>query len=82
MTEEILYKMEDRRRVKEPQKYKRINKQIQREVQRAKDAWMQSQCEEIESYQIKHDLFNVYRKVREVTGQGRERTIGCLTDKY
>ena len=51
MTNEILNKMQERRRLKHTNKaeYERINKQIAKECKEAKENWLNNQCEEIEN---------------------------------
>ena len=70
MTEEILLLMEERREYKnkDSSRYKEINKKITRLIKEAKENWMEERCEELEELQNKHDLFNMHKKIREVTG--------------
>lgn len=82
MTEKILQMMEERRSAKkDSQRYKVINKQIQKEIRKANESWIQEQCREIESLQEKYDSFNVHRKVKEAARLCRPKTIGCLTNR-
>lgn len=82
MTDEILGMMEERReqKNKNPQKYREINRDIQRKVRRAKEQWMNEQCEEIELLERKNDHFAVHRKIKEVTGRNKKHTMYTLFD--
>lgn len=81
MTDHILTLMEQRRLAKnKPDKYKKIQKIIRREIKEAKQRWMEGECAEIEDLCSKHDTFNMYRKVKEIAGVHRKRTTMSLTN--
>lgn len=82
MTQEILDLMEQRRKRKNHlDKYKDINKQIKKKIKEAKEAWIKEQCEEMETYEKKYDAFNMYKKVKEITGNVKKYQIGKIRDK-
>lgn len=79
MTEEILELMEERRMAQgNKREYNRIHKIIRIRIRKAKEKEMIEQCEEIEYLQSKHDDFNIYKKVRELTGNNRKKTDRVL----
>lgn len=81
MTEEILLLMKERRNQKNnPAAYKNIQKDIQRKIREAKQKELDEKCREIEDLQSRFDEFNVHRKVREVTGKFKTKTVGKLVD--
>lgn len=45
---------------------------------RRRDKWLESKCSEIEELDLKHDSFNLHKKVKEFTNTGRKFTIGKL----
>lgn len=71
MTDEILSLMDKRRSFKNKDeiKYQNINKEIRAETRKAKEQWLQDRCIEIEELEEKHDHFNIYKLVKEVTGR-------------
>ena len=81
MNDETLDLMEERRKVKNDLvKYKEMNKKVQRSCRKAKEAWWEEKCAEIEELQEKHDSFNLHKKVKEVTGKRRKYHINTLRD--
>lgn len=83
MTEEILDLMDKRRnqKGKDEQKYKNINKVIRNKINDAKERHMKQQCQEIEDFEKKYDMFNMHKKIRQVTGTGRKKQRGFIKDK-
>lgn len=70
MTKDIHELMEDRRLAKgNKSQYRRIQKIIRNKIREAKEKEMIEKCEEIEYLQSKHDDFNIYKKVRELTSK-------------
>lgn len=81
MTDEIMNLMERRRLIKENQmEYKKIQTTIKREIRTAKQNWMKEKCVELESLMLKHDLFNIHRKVREIAGLYGNRILMTIRD--
>ena len=65
ITERILGLMEEQRQCKTEckQRYKEIHKQIRNEIRTAKETFYERKCEEIEELQLKHDIFNLHKKI-------------------
>lgn len=84
MNNEILDLMEARRKHKnkDTEKYKEIQRTIQKLIRHAKEKWMNERCQELEDLQKKHDQFNIHKKVKEITGTRRkiQQTNFLLTD--
>uniref|UniRef100_A0A8D8Z4U1 Craniofacial development protein 2 n=1 Tax=Cacopsylla melanoneura TaxID=428564 RepID=A0A8D8Z4U1_9HEMI len=81
MTEEILLMMEERRKHKNNvSTYKLLDRDIQRKIREAKQKELDEKCHEIERLQQKYDEFNVHKKVREITGKYKKRTVGKLVN--
>lgn len=81
MTNEILQMMEERRLVKRnPEEYKNINKIIKKKIREAKEKEAKEKCDEIEALQSRYDSFNVYRKINEITGKYKTRSVNKLVD--
>lgn len=81
MTSEICGLMAERRINKlNPPAYEELDRAIRRKCREAKEKWMSEKCKEIESYQDKHDTFNVHRKVKEMTDKTRKHHITTLRD--
>lgn len=70
ITEKILGLMEERRHCKTKcrQKYNEVHKQIRNEIRTAKETFYERKCEEIEELQLKHDTFNLHKKIKELAG--------------
>lgn len=47
----------------------------------AKESWIRDQYEEMENYENKHHTFNMYKKVREITGTQTKKQIDVIKDK-
>ncbi|XP_047002916.1 uncharacterized protein LOC124620289 [Schistocerca americana] len=83
MTEKILQLMEQRRILKnrDESEYKRLHAEIQKETRRAKEEWYKEQCSEIESYETRHDSFNLHKKVKDLAGLNKKKSTSLLLDK-
>uniref|UniRef100_A0A8D8SXR8 Craniofacial development protein 2 n=1 Tax=Cacopsylla melanoneura TaxID=428564 RepID=A0A8D8SXR8_9HEMI len=83
MTTEILELMEERRIKKQHDKsgYKIINTEIRRKIREAKELELKEKCAEIEMAQRRYDSFNVHKKVREITGKLKKKTVGKLENE-
>ena len=74
MTEEILGKMERRRRNKEnASEYRRLDGEIRRECDQAKERWLNEKCDEIEMLS-NVDKNLMYSKIKELTSGPRNRS--------
>lgn len=80
MADEILQMMDQRRFMKNKEKYKELDRKIKKEVRAAKEEWMKGKCKEIEELQDKHDHANVYRRIREVTDKRKQKITAFLLD--
>ncbi|XP_030760327.1 uncharacterized protein LOC115885517 [Sitophilus oryzae] len=82
MTQEILDLMEKRRSFKgtDPQRYRDTHRLIRNKIKEAKELWMTERCREVEELHQKHDLFNLHKKVKEVTGKHKPRTCTRIVD--
>jgi len=78
----MIKKMEERRRLKgkntaaAKKEYRKLNNELRRETEKAREQWWNEQCEEIESLQKqgKHD--KVYNKIRQLQKKkGKNNTI-------
>ena len=83
MTVEILEMMDERRKVKnaDPEAYRQIHRTIKQRIREAKEKWMSERCQEIEELDRKHDSFNMYKKIKEVTGRYKRRTTEVIMDE-
>ncbi|XP_046988576.1 craniofacial development protein 2-like [Schistocerca americana] len=83
MTEKILQLMEQRRILKnrDESEYKRLHAEIRKETRRAKEEWYKEQCSEIESYETRHDSFNLHKKVKDLAGFNKKKSTSSLLDK-
>lgn len=82
MTQEILDLMESRRSFKSTnaQKYKATDKLIRNKIKEAKEMWMMERCREVEELYQKHDLFNLHKKVKQITGKHKPQTLTKIVD--
>lgn len=82
MTDEILDLFERRRESKNnPERYKEIDRTVNRKIKEAKEKWLREKCQEIEELERKHDSFNMHKKVKEFTYTYRKRQVGKLVDE-
>lgn len=54
MSDTILKLMAERRQEKNRQEYERIHKEIDNQIQAAKEHWLQERCNEVEQLQERH----------------------------
>ncbi|XP_055380706.1 uncharacterized protein LOC129611541 [Condylostylus longicornis] len=82
MTSEILNLMDQRRmhKNKDYSQYKRLQTVIRSKIRSAKSQWLNSQCQEIETFQNRHDMFNLHKKIKETAGVYRKQTFSNLVD--
>ena len=81
MTEEILEKMEERRKLqKNSPEYKQLNKEIRRKCKEEKEKSLEKECEDIEDL-CKKDQQMMYEKVRKVTFKNKRACTGCIKEE-
>jgi len=69
ITDDILELIEQRRRLKyNTMEYRTKQREIKNKIRDAKEKWMTERCREMEELERKHDMFNMYKKVRKVAG--------------
>ena len=74
MTEAILRKMERRRKIKRnTADYKRLDREIRRDCNAAKESWLNGKCDEIERLS-NTDKSVMHSKIKELTGGPRNRS--------
>ena len=71
MTKEILELMEERKQYKfvDLEKYKEIDKNIIRACRKAKDEWLNQQCQEIENLERQFKSKEMHKKVRQLASK-------------
>ncbi|KAL3265652.1 hypothetical protein HHI36_009857 [Cryptolaemus montrouzieri] len=81
MKTETLELMEKRRLAKnEPTTYRQLQNSTKRKINLAKEKWIKELREEKENLVSKHDIFNMHKKLREVTETFKEQSPPMLTD--
>ena len=81
MTEEILEKMEERRKLpKNSPEYKQLNKEIRRKCKEEKEKSLEKECEDIEDL-CKKDQQMMYEKVRKVTFKNKRECTGRIKEE-
>jgi hypothetical protein len=76
VTEEMLKKMEERRKVKHQStavaktEYRRLNNELRRATEKARECWWDEQCSELEELQRQGKHAEVYRKIRQLQRKG------------
>ncbi|KAH1023805.1 hypothetical protein HUJ05_003405 [Dendroctonus ponderosae] len=83
MTDEIFDLMEKRRILKHSKQAYEVKQLLIRQIIReAKASYLASQCKEIEALEATYDSFNMYKKIKEATGNSRSnRASGVLCDE-
>ena len=81
ITEEIFELMDERRRNKNTNedRYKSLNRQVKRECNKAREQWLDKECEEIESLSSR-DTQIMYSRIGELTGKRRWKTGKAIKD--
>uniref|UniRef100_A0A8D8UAM4 Craniofacial development protein 2 n=1 Tax=Cacopsylla melanoneura TaxID=428564 RepID=A0A8D8UAM4_9HEMI len=93
ITQEMLYKMEERRKWKcdssenGRRQYRKLNNELRRETDKAREIWMEEQCEKIEELERYSKIEEMYRVVKNLTTkkaktiskQGMRRKDGRVT---
>ena len=81
ITQDILDLMEVRRQAKpNAEKYKALNKEVRKKCDKAKETWVNEQCEEIDKNQSKDSKY-MHSKIKEVTGKNGHTNAGCIKSK-
>ena len=85
MTDEILDKMDQRRKQKsdgDKVGYDELNREIRADCEMAKDEWYQNRCNEIEELERKHKSRALHQRVKELRDRKNiETSSGCIKDK-
>ncbi|GFO18885.1 endonuclease-reverse transcriptase [Plakobranchus ocellatus] len=81
MTEDILNLMDKRRKAKGEQgEYESIHREVRRNCEEAKEAWLNEKCREIDIFQ-RQAPNTMYRNVEELIGKKKASSTGCLKAK-
>jgi len=78
VTQEMLKKMEERRKFKSDntesgrKMYRRLNNELRRETERAREIWWESECRELEELDRRGRSDIVYAKVKKLSGNRRK----------
>ena len=84
MTDDILMKMEERKKCKniDSDKYKQLNKEIEKICRQTKEKWYADQCEEIELLEKQYKTREMHKKVKDLTNRNSRKTAsGYIKDK-
>ena len=83
MTSDILQKMERRRLAKSnTDEYNKLDAEIRRECQTAKELMLTSQCEKIEQRDAAHKSIQVHAQIRQTTARKQSACVTtCIEDK-
>ena len=84
MTDDILRKMEERKKFKniDSDKYKQLDKEIETLCRQTKEKWHVDQCEEIELLEKQHRTREMHKKVKDLTNRNSRKTAsGCIKDR-
>lgn len=57
-----------------------MNKTIKEKRKEATEMWLAQKCTEIEKLQMKHDLYNLPKKIKEMTNRNKKVTACVLRD--
>lgn len=81
ITQDILDKMEERRKWKNDgtehgrNQYKKLNNELRRETDKAREKWMEEQCEKIEELERYSKTEEMYRVVKNLTKKKTQTNI-------
>ena len=88
VTEEMIRKMDERRKWKNVtteegiQKYKALNNELRRETDKVREEWWKEKCVDLEELDRRDRSDLLYKKVRQLTGQSRQRNnTSTIKDK-
>ncbi|KAK7907147.1 hypothetical protein WMY93_015759 [Mugilogobius chulae] len=76
MTNDILQKMSERKKVKniDPHKYYKLDKEIEVACLQARECYWDEMCSRIEVLEVSHRYREMYNKVKEITGESPKKT--------
>ncbi|XP_023220864.1 uncharacterized protein LOC111622675 [Centruroides sculpturatus] len=87
ITEEVLEKMDERKRWKSAntldakEKYRTIDKQVKSMATKAKEEWLDRICHELEEHELSQELRKVYQNINFISGKKRRVKIGAIKDE-
>ena len=82
MTDEILDKMESRKKAKNTPEYEMHNKEIKKLCKNAKEQWFNNKCDEIENYLNVNGTKKMHDTIKELAGTAKSSSsTGCIKDK-
>ena len=83
MTEQILEKMEERKKAKNSPMYDKLNKEIKKMCKEQKEKWYNSKCEAIEKNLNLNGTKKMHQEIKEMVGGGKKSNNngGCIKDK-
>lgn len=83
MTDGILNLMEERRREKNRnhQKYTLINREVEKQIQAAKEDWLDERCREAEQLQEHHKDRELHQKIKEIAGLWKPKNVSIIENE-
>ena len=82
MTDEILEKMEVRKKAKNTPEYERLNKEIKKMCKQEKEKWCNKMCDEIEAKQNLNGTKKFHDNIKEFVGEKKSNSAGgCIKSK-
>ena len=83
MTNQILVKMEERKKAKNSSRYDQLNKEIKKLCKEEKEKWYNSKCEEIEKNLKLNGTKKMHQEIKEMVGSSKKKSSsgGCIKDK-
>ena len=82
MTDEILEKMEVRKKAKNTPEYERLNKEIKKMCKQEKEKWCNKMCDEIEAKQNLNGTKKFHDNIKEFVGKKTSNSAGgCIKSK-
>jgi hypothetical protein len=86
ITEEMIKKMDERRSYRgqnsatEKEMYKKLNNELRRETDRARELWWENTCQELEELEEKGRIDLLYGKIKQITRE-RKTPLGMELEK-
>ena len=83
MNDQILTKMEERRKAKNTALYTKLDKEIRKMCKEEKEKWYASKCNEIEKNLKLNGTKKMHQEIKELTGSSKKSSSsgGCIKDK-
>ena len=87
VTQEMLDKMNERRKWKNitsdegKRQYRKLNNQLRRETDKAKELWWKEQCDTLEKFNRENRSDQLYRKIKEITRKAKGHQTNSLKSK-